>query len=391
MVAVVVFTLLLLAHAGCTLTRLGKSCDAIDIFFTAIRRSLEGVRMNRSSLSSVLALSLVFLTSSVLRAQTLDLVVPVAGPQLSGTVVAATPTQITVEVRGQQRMVAVNEIRRVTFGDDPQELKRARDNAYSGNFEGALNELKTLNPASITRDFVKQDFAFYLAYSKGKVALAGGGDKAAAANELLAFVTANKQTYHLYAAAELLGDLAVAQENYAQAVRYYGSLAKSPFPEYQLKGGVLEGRALVAEGKFAEAIAKFDAVVAGSIDTPAATQQKRLAEVGKALCLAETGQVPTAIQMLQKIIQENDAADGELFGRAYNALGRCYLKTDKKKDALLAYLHTDILFYANPDAHAEALYYLSSLWNEANKADRAIASRNLLTQRYAGSSWAKKQ
>ena len=347
--------------------------------------------MSRSLVWLSFVLSLGGIWSAVVQAQSLDLVVPLAGPQLSGTVSAVTPTQITVEVRGQQRTVAVNELRRVTFGDDPQELKRARDNAYSGNFEGALNELKTLDAAAITRDFVKQDFEFYLAYSAGKVALAGGGDKVAAANRMLAFVSANKQTFHFYEAAELLGDLAVAQENYPLAVRYYGSLAKSSFPEYQLKGGVLEGRALVAEGKFAEAITKFDAVIAGAIDTPAATHQKRFAEVGTALCLAETGQVSPAQEMLQKLIQENDASDSELFGRAYNALGRCYLKADKKKDALLAYLHTDILFYANPEAHAEALYYLSNLWNEANKADRAVASRNLLTQRYAGSSWAKKQ
>jgi tetratricopeptide (TPR) repeat protein len=299
--------------------------------------------------------------------------------------------QIVVEVRGQQRAVPVNEVKRVSFVDEPQELKRARDAVLTGNYESAYDDLKAINPASIQRDFVKQDYAFYLAYSMGKLALSGGGDKAAAAKAMLDFVGTARNSFHFYEAAELLGDLAIGLQSYDGAVRYYGAIAKAPFPEYQMKGGVLEGRALMAQGKFAEAAAKFDAVISGSIDTPAATREKRMAEIGKAVCQAESGQHEQAIQALQVIIQENDASDMELFGRAYNALGRCHLKANRAKEALLAYLHTDILFYNTPDVHAEALYNLGKLWDQANKADRAVAARNLLTQRYAGSVWAKMQ
>ena len=77
-----------------------------------------------------------------------------------------------------------------------------------------------------------------------------------------------------------------------------------------------------------------------------------------------------------------------LFARAYNALGRCYMKQNKPKDAVLALLHTDVLFYADADAHAEALYYLSKLWSDINKSDRAVAARSTLRERYAGSIWA---
>ena len=57
----------------------------------------------------------------------------------------------------------------------------------------------------------------------------------------------------------------------------------------------------------------------------------------------------------------------------------------------MAYLHTDILFYTDPEIHAEALYYLTNLWKEVNATDEATDARNLLNDRYPGSTWANRQ
>ena len=123
-------------------------------------------------------------------------------------------------------------------------------------------------------------------------------------------------------------------------------------------------------------------------NTPEAVKQKNQANVGKAVCLAETGKLDEAVTLLQDLINKNDPQDTTLFARIYNALGRCYMKQNKPKDAVLALLHTDALFYSDADAHAESLYYLSKLWSEINKSDRAVAARNMLRERYAGSVWA---
>ena len=51
---------------------------------------------------------------------------------------------------------------------------------------------------------------------------------------------------------------------------------------------------------------------------------------------------------------------------------------------MLAFLHTDLMYSADADSHAEALYYLSKHWTDVNKA--AIA-KSTLRERYAGSVW----
>lgn len=309
------------------------------------------------------------------------------GGEIKGTTVA----KVAIATKGQNQTVNVNEIRLVTFADEPQELRQGRARATGGKFEDALSLLKRVNPAGVERDIVKRDLQFYLAYCAGKLALSSGGDKAKANDSMMAFVRAAPKSHHFFSAAELLGDLAVGQGDYASAVKFYSAIAsKAPWPDYKMRASLAESRALVAQGKYAEAEAKFETIAGAPGDTPEANRQKLLAQAGKARCMAETGSVEDAIEMLETIIADNEPTDAELFGRTYNALGDCYQKADQPKEALMAYLHVDVLFYSEPEIHAEALFHLSNLWESTKKPDRAAASRTMLERRYGGSGWAKK-
>lgn len=329
--------------------------------------------------------------SSSAWAQRSDQVFPMRGSPLAGQITEIAKTHVTINVRGTDHKVEVIDLKRVTFSEDPPELSRSRDNILSGQLENGLAELKRIDGTNIQREPVKQDLAFYIAYAQAKLALTGGGDKGAARQALLAFVSSAKDSFHFFEAAQLLGDLAVAMEAYDDAVKYYGAIGKlAPWPEYQLRAAVLEGRAQAAQGKYPESIAKFESVISSAIDTAEATRQKALARVGKAVGLAETGQAEEGVKIVEDLIAKSDPQDNELFGRAYNALGRCHLKANRPKEALLAYLHVDVLFYAQPDVHAEALFHLTKLWQQLNKSDRAVAARSLLSERYAGSPWSKR-
>lgn len=321
-----------------------------------------------------------------------DMVYLSRGAPISGTISATTPAQIAIETRGKNQTVNVNEIRLITFGDEPQELRQGRAGAIGGRIESALDDLKRVNPASIEREIVKRDLQFYLALCEGRLALSAGGDKAKAAELMFGFVRAAPTNFHFFEAADVLGDLAVGQGDYEGAVKFYGAIAsKAPWPEYKMRALLSEARALVAQGKFAEAEQRFDNVIGEPSDSPETKRPRLLAQVGKARCLAETSSPEEGIQLLEKIIGENEPSDTELFGRAYNAQGDCYLRAGKQKDALMAYLHVDVLFYSDPEIHAEALHHLSKLWAAIKKPDRAASARNLLDQRYAGSVWASRE
>lgn len=311
-----------------------------------------------------------------------------------GTVTKTTPSEIELDIAGVSRTFAVNEISKITFGDEPEELANARNSIQQKNFGQAMDLLKKVDEASVDRTVVKQDVAFYKALCLVNLAISEGGNKADAEKAMLGFVSKyGKESYHFYEAAEQLGDLAVAKGDFvAAATKFYGEkgLGGATFPEYQMRANIKAGRALQLGGKADEALAKFEAAMSADLSTPEAKQLKLLATAGKASCLAETGKIEEAVAIATKIIADNDPSDTRVFARANNALGLCHLKANRPKDALLAFLQTDLLFYQDSDAHAEALFHLAKLWDQMAKPERATAARNTLSERYSGSLWANK-
>jgi tetratricopeptide (TPR) repeat protein len=341
-----------------------------------------------------IAVATILLLTAGARAQQFDSVVGTRGTTTFGNITEISRTQVALTANTGNKQFPVNEIQRVTFKGEPQELRKARDAIRKGQLEDARALLQEISTADITRTEILQDIQFYKAYAEGRLALTGGGDKAAAVRALRAFESdpAHQNSFHYFETMELLGDLAVALSSFDNAVRYYERLSEAPWPDYQLRANLLQADALVAAQKYPEALAKYEAVLAMGLDDAEARERKLVAVMGKAVCLAEAGQPQQGIGSILEIIQENDSREKpQLFARAYNALGTCYLKSDQPHDALLAYLHVDLLFNQSPEAHAEALYHLSQLWHVVNKAERANRARSVLKSRYSGSSWANRE
>ena len=306
-----------------------------------------------------------------------------------GTVTKMTPTAVTIKQNEVDIEVPVNEITRITFSGEPTEMNGARINAANGNYSSAKELLDKIDEGEIDRDVIKQDLDFYKALCISRLALAGDGSVQDAGRLMVGFVGANKGSYHYLEANEVLGDLLVGLGKYDTAEGYYGELAKAPWPDYKMRSGVLLGRVLQAQNKHTEAIAKFDAVLGMSSDSPEAKKQHLAATLGKAISRSETGQIDEAIKMVETVIADAGPEDVQLHARAYNALGTCYMKGNKTKDALLAFLHVDVLYKSFPEAHAEALANLAKLWVLVGKGDRARDASVLLKERYPNSRWAQ--
>lgn len=342
--------------------------------------------MNKSLTALLLTISVT--CAAICVAQDDSVFLKKSGTPTRGLISAVSRDNVTIQTTGISRTIEVKDILKVRFDAEPPELSTARDRALAGQLEDAIEELGKIDVTAITNDVIKQDVEYYKAFATAKHALASGGDKKAAQEQMTTFAYANTSSFHFYEAAELLGDLAFAQADYGNAAKFYGGLSNAPWPEYQLRATVLQARAMTADGKCAEALPGFEQVLSSGLTTPEALEQKMHATVGKAVCLAATGKHEEGIGIVEDLIAKNDPSNATLFGRAYNALGVCYIKSGKTKDAILAFLHTDVLFYSDPETHAEALYYLSDLWGQINRSDRADRTRGLLRGQYAGTRWA---
>lgn len=311
------------------------------------------------------------------------------GTPTRGVITKISPTQVTIQATGISRDFDTKDIQRLTFGDEPGEMRTARDRVAAGQFEDALDALRSIDVASIENNNVRAEIGFLTAYSMGQLALTSGGDRAAAIAQMMNFMRENPNTYRYFEGVEMLGDLHFASGEFEQAGKFYGLIgSRSPWPEYQLRAAVLQGRSQAEAGNHEQALMNFDRVLESGLSTSLAVEQKLHAAVGRAVCLAATGRAEEGIKVIHDLIAKNDPNDPEVFGHAYNALGACYMQIGATKEALLAYLHTDILYFTNTQAHPEALYHLARLWDQVNRSDRAVRARSMLQSRYPASRWA---
>jgi tetratricopeptide (TPR) repeat protein len=349
--------------------------------------------IKRLQLIVVLLSSLFLVNTSAVQAQVKDQIYLISNPgeSVKGLIDSITKNEVTVRVNGVPRKLAANDVSRIQFVDSPTEVLQAAAMFRKGQLKDARAELAKVNLDEIQNDFVKQDVAYMLAAVDARSALAGDGDKNQAGNLLVAFIQQHADSFHYYEVVELFGDLAYAVGSFELAATQYTILTTSPWVELKIKGTLRLANSTVGTGDYAAALVMFEQVAAVPATTPLMQATVSEAQAGQARCLGETGKAVAGIALTDKLIKDNDPkTQKQLFAQAYNAQGVCYRNNKQPKDAILAFLHTHLIFNESADAHAEALYHLSQLWSEVSKADRAQASKRLLREKYAGTFWEQK-
>lgn len=320
----------------------------------------------------------VFGTADLLRA---DTVIQKSGPQKRGTIEKSSRDGVVID----GTPIQVSDIRYVMFSDEPKELRIIRDAVSKGSFGRAEQTLERLDVSQLS-GLLKMDAQFYQAYVKARRALQTGKNRGPAVREMVAFAKTHQNSFHFYEAAEVLGELAAALGKPDESTKYFGALEKASTPGVKLRGMTRMAELLMARGAYPDALKRYDAMLKLDGDE----QARQTAQLGKAFCQAEMGDGESGIAAVEQIIQETDTKQTELMARAYNTLGACYRVAGKNNAAVMAYLHVDLLYGKHNDQHAEALYYLGSLWAKTGHQDRAAQARALLKSKYGGSSWASK-
>ena len=253
-----------------------------------------------------------------------------------------------------------------------------------GQYDQALTELKNINFDSLPRELIKADAAFYLAFSEANLALAGKGAKDEAARKLLAFAGKYRDSWHFFEAAKLLGDLSLALNDTEKAMTYYKSLMMAPSADTKVQSVYLQGLVNLKKSENEAALTEFEKVIGLKAQSTQAARLQALSKAGKAVALAQSGNPAEGLELVKSLIAELNPTDVEMSARIYNAQGTCYEASDDIQGAILAYLHTHLMFSLQPDAHAEALKRLVELWPLVDKPERAAEARQELQQRYPG-------
>jgi hypothetical protein len=314
------------------------------------------------------------------------------GDRHTGTIKSITPSAVTFGGSVRDTVVPVNEIAAVIFTPEPRGLAEARAAYDAGRYSAVFASLNEIKPEQLRRDEVKTEVEFYRAMAAARLAGFGSADQktaTAAGKELIRFLSEHKDSHHFYEVNEALGDLLTVLKN-PNAFPYYEVLASAPWPDYQVRAHLLKGRAEQMHGNHTAAMEHFNLALATPASGRPAELQIQLARIGKATSFIEIGNPAEARKLLSEVIAKAAEGDREIFARAYNALGALHRKAGETTDALLEYLKVELLYNTVPDAHAEALYYLSQLWPAARHPDRGKAAAAALQDRYPTSRWNKR-
>lgn len=307
--------------------------------------------------------------------------------------VSATKDAITVNTPTGQQSIAVTDIQSIVLEGEPTDMREARVAGQSGDYEKAVDKLSGIKPDDAPRAEVRDELAWLGAFFKAKAVLSdvpGNVGAQKAGGELIKYLKDSPNSMHYYQANETIGDLLASIGSTKVADSFYEKLAQAPLPELVIRAKLLHGRMTLAAKNYDEAMKAFDAVLASPGKGKLGEQQTTEAKIGRTYSLAGSGKFPEAIDTLQKIIAGADDGDTELLARAYNALGFCYHTQKDTKQAIWAYLHVHLMYDKVPDADAEALSNLATLWTESRHPDRAVEAKNDLARLYPNSRWNQK-
>ena len=310
---------------------------------------------------------------------------------VDGEIKDISKTEVTIEKKaGGSEKIAAGDILSITWDGEPAGLNIARINETNGAFDKAVEAYrKGLEAAASGSDGLKADLQWSIARVLGRQALGDPSRADEAIKELEAFKSKHGGHYTFYDATRLLGELYLQKKDLVKAQAQFEQMGKAPTTDFQMASKIALGRLALADNKTDDALASFEAVIGMSASNPQEESQQLEAKLNKAKITLSKNQVDDALKLLDEVLVKCQADDSRLQAEAYLRQGDCFRVQNKEQDALLAYLHVDVLFSAEKTQHAEALYQLTKLFAKLGQPARSAEQREKLEAEYPASDWTK--
>ncbi|MBX6313681.1 MAG: tetratricopeptide repeat protein [Isosphaeraceae bacterium] len=301
----------------------------------------------------------------------------IPGGRVRGTIKSESPTEVVIQpTTGAPMTIPVDQIEAITYEGEPATMALARTRAENSPAEAADLFKKAATEAA-GKPYIVQAALFGQAEAIAQLALAAPNRL----NEAIALLETFHKTYPVARqkaqVLELLARLSLLKDDPNAADRYLAELEKIAWAKD--RAVILRADVLAARGQYEEAISRLDKIIADSKDN---ADQARRAKLAKAKALAGQKKFEDAEKTVREVIQDAPPEAAEIQAVAYNTLGDCLRAAGRPKDALFAYLKTDLLFDKDKEQHARAMAEIIQLWRLLKRDDRADEYQERLRQLY---------
>jgi tetratricopeptide (TPR) repeat protein len=305
------------------------------------------------------------------------------GGRVRGQVQSESPSEVVVLLGATTTSVPTDQIQSIRYDGQSANFQLAEARESSGQLVDAADLCKKAATETAGKPYPLQAALFREAEVLTELSLVEPARAKEAKDKLTRFLQSYPTSRHLAGARACQARLQLYAGDFAGAEAAIAELAK--LPRGAERAAVLRTKILARQGKHDLAIAQLDKLIAGY---PKGSERQRAALLAKAESLAGKKQFKEAETLLREVIQANPPEDAAAQAPAYNTLGDCLRAANRPKDALFAYLHTDLLYSKDKEEHPRALHQIVELYRLLKQDGRADEFAQRLKQEYPRSPWA---
>jgi TolA-binding protein len=304
------------------------------------------------------------------------------GGRVRGQVQSESPGEVVVALGANTTSVPTDQIASIRYDGQTATFQLAEARASSGLLPEAAELFKKAASETAGRPFPQQTALFREAEVLCELALVEPLRMKEAKDKITLFLRTYPTSRHVAAARESLARLQLHTDDFAGASSTLAELAKTP--RAGERAAVIRTKVLARQGKHADAVAELDRLIASY---PKGSDRQRAAMLAKAESLAGLKQFKDAESLVRQVIAGSAPEDAAAQAPAYNTLGDCLREANRPKEALIAYLHTDLLYSKDKEEHPRALYEIVLLFRKLKQDARADEYAQRLKQEYPRSAW----
>ncbi len=303
-------------------------------------------------------------------------------PIVRGTIQSETTTEVIVKLGATTTKIPTDQVVSIRYDGMPPSMALAETSENQGALAKAIDLYKKAAGEATGKPLIEQAAQFKVADLSAEMALADPSKVNDAITALGAFVKNHPTSRHIASAEESLARLQLQKEDYAGVETTLASLSK--LPGGADRAAVFRARISAKKGDHAKAITELDTLIKAGPEGSSRQRDAKLAKAESLAALKKYGEAETEVRSVIKALPAEDVADMSV---AYNTLGDCLRAAGRPKDALIAYLHTDILYSKDKEQHPRALAQIAKLWYELKREDRGDETLARLKNDYPQSPW----